>query len=59
MPARVESLEAEQKDLLERLASPALYADEPSLACDLQARHDVIESELMSALERWEMLGSR
>ncbi len=59
LPARIEALELEQKALHERLASPALYAEEPGRASELQARHESLEAELMAALERWEVLGSR
>jgi len=59
LPGRIEALEAEQKEIAERLASGALYTDEPHLVAGLQARHDAIEAELMEALERWEALAAR
>jgi ATP-binding cassette subfamily F protein uup len=59
LPARIEALEAEQAALAERLASSALYVDEPLRVPELQARHEAIEAELMLALERWEMLAGR
>jgi ATP-binding cassette subfamily F protein uup len=59
LPARIEALEAEQKAITERLASSELYVREPQKVGELKARHDEIELELMSALERWELLGSR
>ena len=59
MPDLIARLETEQASLLDALAHPALYADEPTRACELQARHEAIETELMAALERWEALGSR
>ncbi|MDO8419574.1 MAG: ATP-binding cassette domain-containing protein [Rubrivivax sp.] len=59
LPARIEALEAEQKTLFERLASPALYTEAPQQVAGLQARHDQIETELMAALERWEALAAR
>jgi ATP-binding cassette subfamily F protein uup len=59
LPDRIDALEAEQKTLAERLADPALYADEPAQAAAAQARYQQIEGELMDALERWEALGSR
>ncbi len=58
LPARIEALEAEQKTLHERLASNELYAKEPQLVPQLQARHEAIENELLQALERWESLGA-
>jgi ATP-binding cassette subfamily F protein uup len=59
LPGRIEALEAEQKTLFERLASPALYTEAPQEVATLQARHDAIEAELMAALERWEALAAR
>jgi len=59
LPARIEALEAEQKDISARLSSAALYTDEPHLVAGLQARHDAIETELTDALERWEELAAR
>ena len=58
LPSRIEALEAEQKVLHERLASPDLYAKEPQLVPQLQARHEALETELLQALERWEALGA-
>ena len=59
LPARIEALEAEQKEIAERLASGSLYTEEPHRVAGLQARHDAIEAELMEALERWEALAAR
>ena len=59
LPARIESLEAEQKTLAERLASSELYTQEPHRVAELQARHDAIDGELVEAMERWEGLAQR
>ena len=59
MPARIEALETEQRAIGERLASPALYTDEPQRVAGLQARYAQIDAELMQALERWEALSAR
>ena len=59
LPARIEALEAEQKELGELLASSALYTEAPQRVSEVQARYDQIEGLLMEALERWETLGSR
>ncbi len=59
LPARIEALEAEQREIAARLASPDLYTREPQSVAGLQARHDAIEVELLAALERWEQLGSQ
>ena len=59
LPGRIEALEAEQKALAVQLASADLYLKEPQRVPALQARHEAIETELLGALERWEVLGSR
>ena len=59
LPALIEALEAEQGALAERLASSELYTQEPQRVAQVQARHDVIDAELLEALERWELLGAR
>ena len=59
LPARVEALEAEQTSLAARLADPALYTRESHAVPALQARHAEIDTELLNALERWELLGAR
>jgi ATP-binding cassette subfamily F protein uup len=60
LPARIDALETEQKTISERLASTELYTDEPpKRVAELQARYAAIEEELLAALERWEILGSR
>ncbi len=58
LPARIEALEAEQKDLGAILASAGLYAEDPVRAEAAQMRYAQIDDELLAALERWEALGS-
>ncbi len=58
LPQRVQTLEAEQKLIDERLADGTLYAREPLRAGELHARHAAIDDELLLALERWEQLGA-
>lgn len=59
LPARIEALEAEQREIDAQLADGSLYASEPQRAAELGARHAAIEEALMTALERWEALGAR
>jgi len=59
LPSMIESLEAEQKSITDRLSSTELYVNEPQRVAELRDRHDAIETELMEALERWEALASR
>jgi len=58
LPARIEALEAEQKDLGAILASADLYAEDPVRAESAQMRYAQIDDELLVALERWEALGA-
>jgi ABC transport system ATP-binding/permease protein len=59
LPARIDALEAEQRQIAQRIADPQLYLREPQQATALHERSTQIEAELMAALERWETLGSR
>jgi ATP-binding cassette subfamily F protein uup len=59
LPARIEALEAEQKRIHETLAGSEVYVSEPQRVATLQARHEAIEAELLTVLERWEMLSAR
>jgi ATP-binding cassette subfamily F protein uup len=58
LPARIEALESEQKDLGALLASADLYAEDPPRAEAAQMRYAQIDDELLAALERWEALGA-
>ena len=57
LPARIATLEAEQKTLSAQLASSELYTGPADQAAALQARFAQIDDELLAALERWELLG--
>jgi ATP-binding cassette subfamily F protein uup len=59
LPARIEVLEAEQKTLGQVLADGAIYTTDPSGAAKAQARYAKIDDELLAAMERWELLGSK
>ena len=58
LPARIEALEVEQKELAALLASAELYAEDPVRAEAAQMRYAQIDDELLAALERWEVLGT-
>ena len=58
LPARIESLEAEQRGLTDVLAGTALYLGDPRALAAAQTRFSQIEEELLAALERWEALGA-
>ena len=59
LPKRIETLEAEQKELAAFLAQPESYTKEADRAMKAQARHAKIDDELLTAMERWEALGAR
>ena len=59
LPARIETLEAEQADIRARLADGSLYQSDLQQAVALQARDTAIDQALTEALERWEELGQR
>ena len=59
LPALIEALEAEQKELGDLLAKADLYASEPKRAAEAQVRYAQIDDELVAALERWETLSVR
>ncbi|MGY4831320.1 ATP-binding cassette domain-containing protein [Sphaerotilaceae bacterium SBD11-9] len=59
LPARIEALEAEQKQLGEQLSGTAIYSGDAQVLTQTQARFSQIENELMEALERWEALSAK
>ncbi|MGB4361614.1 MAG: ATP-binding cassette domain-containing protein, partial [Rhodoferax sp.] len=58
LPDLIAALEAEQKEIAELLADGSLYAIDNARALKLATRSAQIDEELMTALERWETLGS-
>jgi ATP-binding cassette subfamily F protein uup len=58
LPARIEAMEVEQKELSALLADPAVYVKDPARAMQAQARHAALDVELLAAMERWEALSS-
>jgi ABC transport system ATP-binding/permease protein len=59
LPKRIETLEAEQNELAQFLASPESYTREAQRAIEAQTRVAQIDDELTVALERWELLSTR
>jgi ABC transport system ATP-binding/permease protein len=57
LPARIEALEQEQREINQLLAGGGIYREDPERAAALAERSGTIEDELMAALERWEELG--
>ena len=58
LPARIEALETEQADIQRTLADGSLYSSDAARAAQLLQRNQVIEEELMEALDRWTALAA-
>jgi ATP-binding cassette subfamily F protein uup len=58
LPDLIAALEAEQKEINELLADGGLYAIDNARAMKLAQRSAEIDDTLMTALERWEALGT-
>ena len=59
LPALIDALEAEQRQLGELLGSAEIYAGDLQRLTQTQDRYAQIDDELTAALERWELLGAR
>jgi ATP-binding cassette subfamily F protein uup len=58
LPTRIEALETEQADIQRALADGSLYSSDAARATQLLQRNQVIEEELMEALDRWTALAA-
>ena len=58
-PARIEALEAEQRDLHTRVAGPAFYREGKEAIAAALARQTALERELVAAYARWHELEAR
>ena len=58
LPELIAALEAEQKSIHDALADGSLYSSDAAKATALHAREGEIETALMGALERWEVLSA-
>ncbi len=59
LPGLIEQLEAEQAKLNRLLADGSMYVSEPKKAADMAVRITQIDDEMLTAMERWELLGQR
>ena len=59
LPGEIESLEAEQKQLAEKMAAPEYYRQPPDVLREDQRRHVEIDRLLLEKLERWEALEAK
>ncbi|MEO8343969.1 MAG: ATP-binding cassette domain-containing protein [Gallionella sp.] len=56
LPKRIEALEREQGDIAAQLADGTLFRNDAKRAKQLQTRNEEIETEVLTALARWEEL---
>ena len=56
LPARIESLEKEQRELSERQGQPAFYRSDPAEQARVRERASEVARELATAYARWEAL---
>ncbi|WP_338848252.1 ATP-binding cassette domain-containing protein [Massilia sp. W12] len=59
LPGRIAALEAEQKQISERLADADLYRSQPDEVKRLNERFAQIDEDLLLALEKWEEIEAR
>ena len=59
LPREIEALEAEQKQLSEKMAAPDYYRQPPDVLRADQRRSAEIEALLLQKLERWEALEAK
>jgi ATP-binding cassette subfamily F protein uup len=58
LPALIENLEQEQKDLYEQMSDPEFYKNSGEKITKYKSRIEELEAELLSAYDRWEELES-
>ncbi|MBF0532194.1 MAG: ATP-binding cassette domain-containing protein [Candidatus Omnitrophica bacterium] len=58
LPAKIESLEAEQDRILDIVAEVNFYKKDPAEILKIKAKLECIEDELLAVFERWEHLES-
>ncbi len=58
LPRTIESLEAEIRDLQERMSAPAFYAGPPTEIAESNRRLEALEQALSDCFDRWEALES-
>ena len=59
LPARIEALETEQRDLEAAIAGPHFYKESAAAIEEALARREAVHEELLHALARWDELESR
>jgi ATP-binding cassette subfamily F protein uup len=59
LPAQIEALETEQRDLEAAIAGPDFYKESAAAIKEALARREAVHEELLQALARWDELESR
>jgi ATP-binding cassette subfamily F protein uup len=59
LPAEISALEAEQKQLAEKMAGPDYYRQSPDALREDRRRHVELDRLLLEKLERWEALEAK
>lgn len=59
LPGQIETLEAEQEELQQKIADPAFYRQDRSAIAAVMERMDALKHELAAAYELWESLELR
>lgn len=56
LPRMIEKIEARQLKLMDEMASPEFYQQDPKIIAEAKQKLEVIEDELLKTYERWEEL---
>jgi ATP-binding cassette subfamily F protein uup len=56
LPARIEQLETQQGEIMDRMVAPEYYKNPPQEIAQVKATLESIEEQLLEAFERWEEL---
>ena len=59
LPAKIQALESEQAEWVEKLASPELYQTQDGALNTVQAKIEIVENELKKHYARWEALEAK
>jgi ATP-binding cassette subfamily F protein uup len=59
LPAQIESLESEQKEIAQIIEEGSIFSTDPKRAPTLLSKSTQIESDLLALLERWEALSAK
>ena len=58
LPALIQTLESQQKAIVQELFDGSLYSSNPKRAAELTAKNAKLDDELLDAMQRWETLSA-